>query len=201
MLRAPDPVQGRAIRAGVARRRAGAQQSAAHRLLRRRLRRHALSAGARGVERRQDFRRRALFQPDLRASVRAIAADHAASARCWRGSAATCSAPSRGCFSPPPAASSPWRFFTRRRGRRSLAYIGAGVAVYLIVGSFVEVFGRIFPAGLFKSKNAFFAREGAAPVGLGLGFRPCRTGRHLAWPRGDGLGRRKSGGDESGRSL
>jgi cytochrome c-type biogenesis protein CcmF len=50
--------------------------------------------------------------------------------------------------------------FYAAQGAPALAYIGAGVAVYLIVGSFVEVFGRIFPFGLLKSPNAFARVKG-----------------------------------------
>ena len=62
---------GRAVRADLARRRAGAQQSVPHLGLRDRLHRHAVSAGAGGSDRRQDFGRRAVLQPDLRPPVRA----------------------------------------------------------------------------------------------------------------------------------
>ena len=68
---------GRAVRADLARGCAGAEQSLPHLGLRHRLHRHALSAGAGGSDRRQDFGRRAVLQPDLRAAVRAAAARHA----------------------------------------------------------------------------------------------------------------------------
>ncbi len=71
---------GRPVRADLARRRAGAEQPAADGGLRGGLRRHALSAGAGSLQRRQDFRRRAVLQPDLRAVVRAAAAAGAARA-------------------------------------------------------------------------------------------------------------------------
>ena len=53
---------GRPVRAGVARGRAGAQQSVPDHRLRHRVRRHALSAGAGGADRREDFGRRAVLQ-------------------------------------------------------------------------------------------------------------------------------------------
>ena len=64
---------GRAVRADLARGRAGLQQSVPHHGLRDRVRRHALSAGARGADRREDLGRRAVLQPDLRAADRAAA--------------------------------------------------------------------------------------------------------------------------------
>jgi cytochrome c-type biogenesis protein CcmF len=61
---------GRAVRADLARGRAGAQQSVADHGLRHGVHRHAVSAGAGGDHRRQDLGRRAVLQPDLRAAVR-----------------------------------------------------------------------------------------------------------------------------------
>ena len=63
---------GRPVRADLARRRAGAQQSVPHHRLRDRVRRHAVSAGAGSADRRQDFGRRAVLQSDLRAAVRSL---------------------------------------------------------------------------------------------------------------------------------
>ena len=60
--------------------------------LRDRVRRHALSARARGADRREDFGRRAVLQLDLRAAVRAAAARDAVRAAARAGSAAICSA-------------------------------------------------------------------------------------------------------------
>ena len=71
--RAPTAAAGRAVRAGVARRRAAPQQSVSDHRLRDRLCRHALSARARGADRRQDFRRRAVLQSDVRAAVHSAA--------------------------------------------------------------------------------------------------------------------------------
>ena len=66
-----DAEAGRAVRADLARRRAGAQQPVPDLGLRDRLHRNALSAGAGGPDRRQDFGRCAVLQPDLRSPVRA----------------------------------------------------------------------------------------------------------------------------------
>ena len=65
---------GRAVRADLARRRAGVQQPVPHHGLRDRVRRHALSARARSADRREDFGRRAVLQSHLRPAVRAAAA-------------------------------------------------------------------------------------------------------------------------------
>ncbi len=66
--------------------------------------------------------------------------------------------------------------FYAAQGAPALAFIGAGVAVYLIIGSFVEVFGRIFPAGLFKSKNAFFRAKGLPLSAWGSAFAHAGLG-------------------------
>ena len=60
---------GRPVRADLARGRAGLQQSVPDVGLCDRFRRHALSAGARSFDRRQDFRRPAVLQRDLRPAV------------------------------------------------------------------------------------------------------------------------------------
>ena len=62
--RAPMLQAGRPVRADLARGRAGAQQPAADHRLRDRVLRHALSAGARAGDRREDHGRRAVLQPD-----------------------------------------------------------------------------------------------------------------------------------------
>ena len=61
-----DAQAGRTVRAGLARGRARRQQSAAHHRMRDGPVRHPLSARARAIDRREDHRRRALLQPDLR---------------------------------------------------------------------------------------------------------------------------------------
>ena len=65
-----DVEAGRAVRADLARGRAGVQQSLPHHRLPDGVRRHALSSGARSVDRREDFGRRAVLQFDLRSAVR-----------------------------------------------------------------------------------------------------------------------------------
>ena len=71
--RAPALEAGRAVRADLARGRAGLQQPVPHLGLRHRVRRHALSARARGAHRREDFGRRAVLQSHLRPAVRSAA--------------------------------------------------------------------------------------------------------------------------------
>ena len=68
-LAGADHAAGRPVCAGVARGRAIAQQSVPDHRLRHRVRRHALSARARSLDRRKDFGRRAVLQPHLRAVV------------------------------------------------------------------------------------------------------------------------------------
>ena len=74
---------GRPVRADLARRCAGAEQSVPHHGLRHRLHRHAVPAGAGGSDRRQDFGRRAVLQSHLRAIV--LAADGSRSVRAAAG--------------------------------------------------------------------------------------------------------------------
>ena len=73
----------------LARRRARPQQSVPDHGHRHRAGRHALSAGGRGLFRRQDLGRRAVLQPDLRPADGAAAGRWFRSGRCWPGSAAT----------------------------------------------------------------------------------------------------------------
>ncbi len=68
---------GRPVRADLARRRAGLQQSVPDHRLRHGVRRHALSAGAGSADRRQDLGRAAVLQLDLRPAVRAAVAGDA----------------------------------------------------------------------------------------------------------------------------
>jgi cytochrome c-type biogenesis protein CcmF len=77
------------------------------------------------------------------------------------------------------------------QGAPALAVIGAGVAVYLIVGSFVEVFGRIFPAGLFKSKNAFARGKGLPLSAWGSAFAHAGLGVTLLGLAATGWGAEK----------
>jgi len=66
--------------------------------------------------------------------------------------------------------------FYALQGGPAVAVIGAGVAVYLMVASFVEIWGRVFPQGFKKRANAFgrlaglpLSAWGAALAHAGLG--------------------------------
>jgi len=66
--------------------------------------------------------------------------------------------------------------FYALQGGPVVAVIGAGVAVYLMVASFIEIFGRVFPQGFGKRANAFsrlaglpLSAWGAALAHAGLG--------------------------------
>jgi cytochrome c-type biogenesis protein CcmF len=61
-------------------------------------------------------------------------------------------------------------------GAPVLAFLGAGVAVYLIVGAFVEVFFRIFPMGLRASQNGFFRAKGLPLSAWGTAFAHAGLG-------------------------
>ena len=74
---------GRLVCADLARRRARLQQSVSDVGLRDGVRRHALSAGARSVDRREDFRRSAVLQCDVRPAIRPAVADHAVRTAAW----------------------------------------------------------------------------------------------------------------------
>ena len=66
--------------------------------------------------------------------------------------------------------------FYAANGAPALAYIGAGVAVYLIVGAFVEVFTRIFPMGLRASKNVLSRAKGLPLSAWGTAFAHAGLG-------------------------
>ena len=144
------------------------QQSVPHHGLRHRVRRHALSARARGADRREDFGRRAVLQLDLRAAVRAAAdrgAVRAAARLEARRSARRRAAPDR-----------------RVRARRSSALGGdlrdrsaagrcwrrsaIGLAVFVMIGALTDLVERI---GLFRVPLAIALRARARPAALGLG--------------------------------
>ena len=106
--RAPLLSERRPFRAGFAGRRAHLQQPLPFGLLPHGLHRHALSAGARGADRRQDLCRPALFRCDHAAADHSPRTCHSRSARIWPGSAASCSVLHSGWFLLPVSASSSW---------------------------------------------------------------------------------------------
>jgi cytochrome c-type biogenesis protein CcmF len=87
------------------------------------------------------------------------------------------------------------------QGAPTLAYIGAGVAVYLIIGSFVEVYGRIFPAGLFKSQHAFFRARGLPLSAWGSAFAHAGLGVTLLGLAATGWGVEKVVAMKSGEAY
>ena len=184
------PQAGRLVRADFARGRARRQQSVSDVGLRHRLHRHALSAGARGVDRRQDFGRAAVLQRDVRPAVRAAALGDAvrAAARLearrppWRRAAAVCGGVAGG----------------GRGGRRIRAAArrsGAGAVRHRPRG--LRHGGRRHRHCRAHHDPARAGRRGAAARGgtaaLGVGNRVCafRHRRHAdGHRRRDGLGRR-----------
>jgi cytochrome c-type biogenesis protein CcmF len=78
--------------------------------------------------------------------------------------------------------------FYATQGAPVTAFIGAGVAVYLIVGSFVELFSRIFPSGFRASKNAFFRAKGLPLSAWGTAFAHAGMGVTLLGLAASGWG-------------
>jgi cytochrome c-type biogenesis protein CcmF len=66
--------------------------------------------------------------------------------------------------------------FAAVNGKPVVAFIGAGVAVYLIIGAFTEIFGRIFPSGFGATKNAFFRARGLPLSVWGTAFAHAGLG-------------------------
>ena len=91
--------------------------------------------------------------------------------------------------------------FYALHGGPAVAVIGAGAAVYLMLGSFAEIWGRIFPQGFRRRANALTSPERLAAVGLGVGAGACRARRHRARPRGRRLGRGKDHHDRNRPDL
>ncbi|WP_374547022.1 cytochrome c-type biogenesis CcmF C-terminal domain-containing protein, partial [Rhodoblastus sp.] len=66
--------------------------------------------------------------------------------------------------------------FAALNGAPVVAVIGSGVAIYLIVGAFAELFGRIFPSGLGAAKNAFYRARGLPFSAWGTAFAHAGLG-------------------------
>ncbi|HUO54196.1 MAG TPA: heme lyase CcmF/NrfE family subunit [Rhodoblastus sp.] len=66
--------------------------------------------------------------------------------------------------------------FAAANGAPVVAFIGSGVAVYLIVGAFVEIFGRIFPGGLVKAGNPLARARGLPLSAWGTAFAHAGLG-------------------------
>ena len=91
--------------------------------------------------------------------------------------------------------------FYATQGAPVTAFIGAGVAVYLIVGSFVQVFSRIFPSGLRAPKNAFFRAKGLPLSAWGSAFAHAGMGVTLLGLAASGWGVEKIVSMKSGEAY
>jgi len=78
--------------------------------------------------------------------------------------------------------------FAALHGAPVVSVIGAGAAVYLIVGSFVEVFGRIFPAGLRAPQHALARARGLPLSSWGSAFAHAGLGVTLLGLAASGWG-------------
>ena len=81
--------------------------------------------------------------------------------------------------------------FYAAQGAPVTAFVGAGVAIYLIVGSFVEIFNRIFPAGLRASKNVVSRARGLPLSAWGTAFAHAGLGVTLLGLAATGWGAEK----------
>ncbi|MGO9942392.1 MAG: heme lyase CcmF/NrfE family subunit [Rhodoblastus sp.] len=86
-------------------------------------------------------------------------------------------------------------------GAPVVAFVGAGVAIYLIVGSFVEVFSRIFPAGLRASKNVFSRAKGLPLSAWGAAFAHAGLGVTMLGLAASGWGAEKIVSMKTGESY
>ncbi|WP_294531963.1 heme lyase CcmF/NrfE family subunit [uncultured Rhodoblastus sp.] len=81
--------------------------------------------------------------------------------------------------------------FYAAQGAPVTAYVGAGVAIYLIVGAFVEIFNRIFPAGLRASKNVASRASGLPLSAWGTAIAHAGLGVTLLGLAASGWGAEK----------
>jgi cytochrome c-type biogenesis protein CcmF len=81
--------------------------------------------------------------------------------------------------------------FYAAKGAPVTAFVGAGAAIYLIVGSFVEIFNRIFPAGLRASKNVVSRARGLPLSAWGTAFAHAGLGVTLLGLAATGWGAEK----------
>ena len=176
--RAPLLSARRAVRADQPRGGACLQQSPAHHRLRRRVRRHALSAGARCADRRQDLGRSAVLQSHLRAADRAAPDRRAvrAAARVEaRRSARRRAAPHGGGVR---GACGGILLFAFKQKGPWLAPLGIGLGIWLIVGALTDIAYRVklFEAGSSEirrrlrnlPRSAFGTMLAHAGVGLAV---------------------------------
>ncbi len=78
--------------------------------------------------------------------------------------------------------------FAALHGAPVMAVIGSGVAVYLIVGAFVEIFGRVFPSGFGAAKNAVFRARGLPLSAWGTAFAHAGLGLSMLGIAASGWG-------------
>ena len=144
--------------------------------LRHRVRRHALSARARGADRREDFGRRAVLQRDLRPAVRAAAAGDAvrAAARLEARRSARRRAAAAGGGDARRASRSR-RPSRSQHGGPVLAPFGVGLAVFVMAGALTDIVERTMilrvPLGAALRRAAGLPRSawGTAFAHFGLG--------------------------------
>ncbi len=175
-LRAPDDEAGRAVRADQPRGRARLQQPLPRRGGLHRVRRHALSARARGVDRREDLRRRAVLQPDLRAADDPALPGAARSGRCLPGSAAIFYGAAQRLGVAMAAALVAALVTAIATGMKGvLAPFGLALGVWLLVGGLVDLAERVmlFRAPLSVSLRRFF---GLPRSSLGTVVAHCGMG-------------------------
>ncbi|MCI4678773.1 heme lyase CcmF/NrfE family subunit [Rhodoblastus acidophilus] len=81
--------------------------------------------------------------------------------------------------------------FAAVNGAPVMAVIGSGVAVYLIIGAFTDIFGRVFPSGLGATKNALFRAKGLRLSAWGTTFAHAGLGVTLLGLAATGWGAEK----------
>ena len=91
--------------------------------------------------------------------------------------------------------------FAAINGAPVVAFIGAGVAVYLIIGAFAEIFGRIFASGFGAPKNAFFRARGLPLSAWGTAFAHAGLGVTLLGLAATGWGVEKIVAMKQGADL
>src|SRR5271166_2742580 len=91
--------------------------------------------------------------------------------------------------------------FYAAHGAPVAAFVGAGVAIYLIVGSFVEIFSRIFPAGLRASKNVLSRAKGLPLSAWGTAFAHAGLGVTMLGLAASGWGAEKIVSMKTGESY
>ena len=204
--RAPMLKQGGLFAPDLARGGARRQQSAFDDGLRDRAVRHPLPARARATDRRKDHRRRALLQSDLRRAACSPPASSRRSASRSRGSAAICWASCRRlAFAIIVGAVTAIVGAAWLSGAPIFAPLAMGLAIFVILGTLIEVVMRAWRPGL--SAGVALKRTFGLPLSFfGGGARASRLRRDAARPLRPRLRRRDDrdaaqGRARAGRSL